>query len=68
MRIDKSKHEHFLSFVNQPYFYQDVFSGTRTVKLDSGQRMIMPNVVRTVERSTRIEQYISGAEKKNISL
>ena len=42
VRIDKSKLEHFLSFVNQPYFYQDVSFGTRTVKLDSGQRMVMP--------------------------
>lgn len=48
VRIDKSKLEHFLSFVDQPYFYQDVSFGTRTVKLDSGQRMVMPNVVRTV--------------------
>lgn len=57
MRIDKSKLEHFLSFVDQPYFCQDVSFGTRTVKLDSGQRMVMPNVVRTVGRSTMIEQY-----------
>ena len=57
VRIDKSKLEHFLSFVDQPYFYQDVSFGSRTVKLDSGQRMVMPNVVRTVGRSTMIEQY-----------
>ena len=57
MRIDKSRLEHFWSFVNQPYFYQDVSFGTRTVKLDSGQRMVMPNVVRTVGRSAMIEQY-----------
>ena len=57
VRIDKSKLEHFLYFVNQPYFYQDVSFGTRTVKLDSGQRLVMPNVVITVGRSTMIEQY-----------
>ena len=57
MRIDKSELEHFLSFVDQPYFYQGVSFGARTVKLDSGQRMVMPNVVRTVGRSTMIEQY-----------
>ena len=55
--IDKSKLEHFLSFVDQPYFYQDVFFGTRTVKLDSGQRMLIPQIGRTLGRSTRIEQY-----------
>ena len=57
VRIAKSKLEHFLSFADQPYFHQDVSFGTRTVKLDSGQRMVMPNVVRTVGRSTMIEQY-----------
>ena len=46
VHIDKSKLEHFLPFVNHPYFYQDVSFGTRTVKLDSSQRMIMPKVVR----------------------
>ena len=57
VRIDKSKLEHFLSFVDQPYFDQAVSFGTKTVKLDSGQRMVMPNIVRTVGRSTMIEQY-----------
>ena len=57
MRIDTSKLEHFLSFVAQPYFYQDVSFSTRTVKLVFGQRMVMPNVVRTVGRSTMIEQF-----------
>ena len=48
MRIDTTKLEHFLTFVDQPYFYQDVSFGMRKVRLDSGQLMIMPNVVRTV--------------------
>jgi len=57
VRIDKSKLEHFLSFVDQPYFYQDVSFGAKTVNLNYGKRMVMPNVVRTVGRSTLIEQY-----------
>jgi hypothetical protein len=48
VRIDTTKLEHFLTFVDQPYFYQDVSFGMRKVRLDSGQLMIMPNVVRTV--------------------
>ena len=55
--IDATKLEHFLTFVDQPYFYQDVSFGTRKVRLESGQEMIMPNVVRTVGRSTMIKQY-----------
>ena len=57
VQIDPTKLEHFLSFINQPYFYQDVSYGTRTNKLDSGQEMVMSNVVRTVRWSTMVEQY-----------
>ena len=48
VRIDGTKLQHFLTFVDQPYFYQDFSFGTRKVRLDSGQQMIMPNVLRTV--------------------
>ena len=66
VRIDTSKLEHFLSFVDQPYVYQDVSFGTRTVKLDSGQQMVMPNVGRTVGRSTVIELIPSVAPRRRI--
>lgn len=56
-RIDLSKLNHFLTFADQPYFYQDVSYGTRMLKLESGEQIMMPNVVRTVTRSTVIEQY-----------
>jgi hypothetical protein len=56
-RIDLSKLNHFLTFADQPYFYQDVSYGTRMLKLQSGEQIMMPNVVRTVTRSTMIEQY-----------
>ena len=56
-RIDLTKLNHFLSFADQPYFYQDVSYGTRSLRLDSGEKLIMPNVVRTVARSTMIAQY-----------
>ena len=57
-RIDLSKLNHFLTFADQPYFYQDVSYGTRMLKLESGEQIMMPNVVRTVTRSTVIEQYL----------
>ena len=49
------KLDHFLSFVDQPYFYQDVAYGTRTLKLDSWDHLVIPNVIRIVGRSTMIE-------------
>ncbi|KAK3747345.1 hypothetical protein QZH41_007276 [Actinostola sp. cb2023] len=58
IRIDMTKLDHFLTFVNRPYFYQDVTYGNRTLKLDNGERLSMPNIIRTVTRSTMITQYL----------
>ena len=64
VRIDLVKLDHFLSFVDQPYFYQDVAYGTRTLKLDSGDHLVMLNAIRIVEQSMMIEQYLNtGASK-----
>ena len=52
VRLDTVKVNHFLEFINRPYFYQDVSYGTRTLKLDSGDKLVIPNVIRTVARST----------------
>ncbi|KAK3700601.1 hypothetical protein QZH41_010510 [Actinostola sp. cb2023] len=58
VRIDKAQLDHFLEFTTRPYFYQDVAYGSRTIKLDSGEELPMPNVVRTVARCTIIHQYL----------
>ena len=58
VRLDSAKVNHFLEFINRPYFHQDVAFGTRTIKLSSGEQLIMPNVVRTVARSTMLAQYL----------
>ena len=62
VRIDMVKLDHFLTFVDRPYFYQDVAYGQRTLKLDSGERLAMPNIIRTVTRSTMIAQYLVFCE------
>lgn len=64
-RIDLMRLNHFLSFVDQPCCYQDVSYGTPTLKLDSGEQLIMPTVVRTVARSTMIAQYSDTATRKD---
>ena len=58
VRLDSVKVNHFLEFINRPYFHQDVAYGTRTLKLSSGEQLLMPNVVRTVARSTMLAQYL----------
>ena len=65
-RIDLMRLNHFLSFADQPYFCQDVSHGTRTLTLDSGEHLIMPNVVRTVARSTVIAQYFRHCHQEKI--
>ena len=52
VRIDMVKLGHFLTFVDRPYFYQDVAYGQRTLNLESGERLAMPKIIRTVTRST----------------
>ena len=62
------KLDHFLTFVDRPYFYQDVAYGQRTLKLESGERLAMPNIIRTVTRSTMIAQYLALCEDDGLQL
>ena len=62
VRIDMVKLDHFLTFVDRPYFYQDVAYGQRTLELESGERLAMPNIIRTVTGSTMIAQYLTFCE------
>lgn len=59
VRIDNVKIDHFLDFISRPELLQDVAFGTKTLKLDSGDRIIIPAVVRTLIPTRIIEQYIS---------
>ena len=64
VRLDTSKVNHFIDFVNRPYFYQDVAFGTRTLTLDGGRKITMPNVIRSVTRSTMIMQYLQHCKEE----
>ena len=58
-RIDQGKVDHFISYISQPQLHQHVAFGAKTLKLDSGERIIIPAVVRTLTPSRIIEQYTS---------
>ena len=60
--IDMVKLDQFLTFVDRPYFYQDVAYGQRTLKLESGECLAMPNIIRTITRSAMIAQYLAFCE------
>ena len=62
-----AKVDHFIDFVNRPYFYQDVAYGTRVIKLETGEQLAMPNVVRTVTRTTMINQYLQYCDEEMFS-
>ena len=64
-KVDMSKVDHFIDFINRPYFYQDVSYGSRILKFDNGKTMDMPNVVRTVTRSTMLSQYTQFCREEN---
>ena len=63
-RIDQGKVDHFISYISQPQLHQDVAFGTTTLKLDSGERIIIPAVVRTLIPSRIIEQYTSYCKEQ----
>ncbi len=63
-RVDMMKVDHFLDYINRPYYYQDVAFGTRNLELESGEILTMPNIVRTVTRSTMIALYMSLCKDK----
>ena len=66
VRLDTTLVDHFIDFINRPYSYQDVAFGTRKLKLNNGQEVLMPNVIRTVTRSTMISQYLMFCEEEQV--
>ena len=64
VRLLPAKLDHSLDFVNRPYFYQDVAFGTRRLKLKSGEKLTMPNIIRKVTRATMIRQYLKFCEEE----
>ena len=63
-RIDQGKVDHFISYISQPQLHQDVAFGTKTLKLDSGERIIIPAVVRTLIPPRIIEQHTSYCKEQ----
>lgn len=56
-RLPPNKVTHFLEFIAAPHLLQDVAYGTRTMKLSTGEKLEVPNVVRTVMHSRIVQMY-----------
>ena len=63
-RLDPVKTNHFVNFITSANFIQDVAYGTKELKLDSGEKITIPNVIRTMMPSRIIKQYISYCQEK----
>ena len=63
-RIESAKVDHFLDYISRPELLQDVAFGTKTLKLDSGERIVIPAVVRTLIPSRIIEQYVQYCKQE----
>ena len=61
-KMDREKVDHFIEFISKPEFVQDMAFGTKTMKLDSGEQIIIPAVIRTVIPSRIISQYLEYCE------
>ena len=61
-RLDMTKVDHFIDFVSNPLFLQDVAFGTKVLKLSTGQKLEIPGAVRTVIASRLIGIYMSYCE------
>ncbi|VDI38611.1 Hypothetical predicted protein [Mytilus galloprovincialis] len=66
-RMDPVKLEHALSFFFNPAFHQIVSYGTRDIKLESGEVITVPEVVRTACHSTLIDMYNSYSEENEFT-
>ncbi|KAK3736988.1 hypothetical protein QZH41_015633, partial [Actinostola sp. cb2023] len=66
-RLEPSKVDHFLDFISSPSFLQDVADGTKSIKLSDGQKLEIPNVVRTVIASRLIHLYQSYSAESGFS-
>ena len=55
--MDPTKLEHFLDFITSSNIVQDLPFGRRTLTLSSGEKIDIPNVIRTMLPSHLIRQY-----------
>ena len=63
-RIDNAKVDHFLDYISRPQLLQDAAFGAKTLRLDSGEKIIIPAVVRTLIPSRIIEQYVCHSRQQ----
>lgn len=64
-RMDEDKLQHAISFFFDPSFMQLVSYGTRDLKLESGEIITIPDVIRTTNHSKIVDLYLSYCRESN---
>ena len=62
MRLDTTKTDHFLEFISSSALLHDVSYGTKSLKLYSGETLLVPAAIRTLIPSRIVRQYQSYCE------
>lgn len=66
-KINANNLDHFIDFITSSHIMKDLPYGQRTLKLDSGEIINIPNVIRSLSSSSLISQYLQLCEEDNIS-
>ena len=57
VRLDATKTDHFLDFISSSSLLRDVSFGTKSLKLEGGEKLLIPAATRTLIPSRIIKQY-----------
>ena len=63
-RVDSSKFDHFLDFITSGHVIPDLPFGTKNIKMESGETIEIPNVIRLMIPSRVVEQYITCCKEQ----
>ena len=66
-RLDPVKTDHFVEFMSRPDYIQNVAYGTKKMRLDLGEELIIPGAIRTMIPARIIKQYQSHCERTNFT-
>ena len=67
VKINIDSLEHFIDFVTSSHVIKDLPYGQKTLKLETGEVVTIPNVIRSLSSSALINQYYQLCEEDNIS-
>lgn len=66
-RVSPESLEHFIDFITSSHIIKDIPFGQRTLKMESGEVLEIPNVVRSLTSGSLINQYFQLCEEEDIS-